>query len=141
MKIYWGLLIKEGKISRIPIEDRGDSGSSHMRELIGGWAGSSFSVPGFGGGHRLICGRVDDDGLIKDGMPPNVWMDQTLYQGGWPILGPMVIVAFDGPETSSMSELEMSAFRIVPDFRMDVELTDNRAFRFPILTFVPGYDV
>jgi hypothetical protein len=122
------LLVKDGEMTRVEIEKGGDSAASAIRELVGGWFSTCFHVPGAGGGRRMVTGLCDDEGQMKH-LDLNVVIDNTLYRGGYPILGPIVVMAFNGEHSASMTEVEMSAFHII------------KTGRGSILTFRPGYDV
>jgi hypothetical protein len=131
------LLIKpEGAIERITIETGHDDGGHTIHELIGNWFTSCFGVPG-NGRRRQLVGYCDDEGLLRDRaeVPWNLVVDATLRVAPEAICGPIVICAHNGPDTASMSELEMSAFHLGPVFHFPT----GGALRS--LTFAPGYDI
>lgn len=138
------LLVKDGTVERIELEDRGDSGAGHIHELIGDGFGSAFYVPGSGKG-RQVVGWCDDSFLVKTGADRPAWnvflCDQSLYRGGYVVGGPIVIVGHDGPESVDMTELEMAAFRIASDRRWFGNAHGSGVVSLPVLRFVPGYDV
>ena len=134
------LLIKGGAIERIALRREG-SGSHHTHELIGHFFESCFTVPG-AGARRQLVGYCDGEGLLRprSEAPWNVFLDpQTLYRGGWPIPGPIVVCAHEAPDTVAMSELELSSFHVLPPaqaYRFEGEV-----IRLPLLVFRPGYEV
>jgi hypothetical protein len=133
------LLIKPGgPIERITIERSGDDGAHAVHALVGNWFTSCFTVPG-NGGRRVLMGYCDDEGLLRDRavVPWNAVLDTTLRQAPEAICGPIVVMAHSGPDSTTMSELEMSAFHVGPDFVM----RGLGAARLRSLTFRPGYDL
>ena len=130
------LLVRDGVLSRITLEERdGDSCGAHMHALIGGWFSSAFGLPGNSIGRQLV-GLCDDEGLLKP-LPWNVMLDDSVYPGRWPICGPLVIHGAVLPETASMTELELSAFHILPASSF---LFQGATITLPVLVFRPGYD-
>ncbi|HEY7234544.1 MAG TPA: hypothetical protein VH539_10370 [Gemmatimonadaceae bacterium] len=139
MTSHQGLLIKDGAITRVQIGTERD-GASSVHGLIGDFFSTCFNVPG-NGRHRLIVGYCDDLYLTKSRaqVPWNVFLDpHSLYKGGWPVAGPIVVCAHIAPDTVSMSEAELSAFHVVPP--LNTWIFQNERLTLPILTYRPHYD-
>lgn len=134
MRKHAGLLVKAGVIERVEVGNH-----LHIEQLVGDHFSSCFSVPG-SSPTRKIYSFCDDMGLHKPDLPWNVILHPSLYDGAWPIRGPIVITSCNREgETISMTELEMSAIRIAGS--MKVVFDDEVLPRLPLLSFLPGYDV
>jgi hypothetical protein len=125
------LVVRAGVIERIALDKQADES---IHALIGDTFSSCFQVIGSGAGRRIIGYCADD--YTRNGLPWNVQLDTNLYRGGWPIAGPVVITAAILPDTVGMTELEMSAFHILPRHRFTFKGQEGVA---PILTFRPGF--
>lgn len=145
------LVVADGKIERISLELSLD-GAEHIHRIIGGFFSTCFNVPGTGANRRIVGFGSDDYG--DDKINWNVFLcDQTLYTGGWPVRGPIVIVGHFGPNAVAMNEREMAAFRIATDrfwlgnvgqylgAYIPAEKLPANPIRLPVLRFVPGYDL
>lgn len=134
------LLVKDGTIERVEI----GSDYREIQKHVGGTFGQCFAAPGAGQSRKII-GWCNDEFLL---MPPdqrpawNVFLcDQTLYRGGYAIGGPILIVGHIGPDACSMTEIELSAFRIATDRRwVGTPHGIGDVVTLPVLRFVPGYD-
>ena len=144
---FAALVIKPGTftIERVEIDSAGD-GAPAVHELIGGYFTSCFAVPG-SSPRRQLVGYCDDDGLLHDA-PACVYVGDTLRRSPEIIVGPVVIMAHIAPDTRSMTELELSAFHLVPDeaFARQLRAAEPNAANMlrglvPRLVFTPGYDV
>jgi len=107
---YRALLIKDGVISPVDLRKAG-YGAQHTRELIGDTFCSAFVV--WQDHDRKLVGYCDDNGLLKN-LPVNVLLSGDLYQEpGYPIVGPIVVTAHEGPDTTDMTDNERSGFYTV----------------------------
>lgn len=134
------LLVRDGVLSRVTIDVRDGSAHEDIRTLIGSGFSTCFVVPGYGG--RQLRGWCDDEYLMRKPAPTwNVLLHPAIYHyqsPGYPIGGPIVITAGEGPETVSMIELEMSAFYL--SARRKYSLNGALVIEVPTLFFRPGFD-
>jgi hypothetical protein len=109
------LLVKDGQISRITLPDSDSGSSDAIRQHIGNWFTSCFTVNGVGA-NNIIMGYCDDEGLLTDTPDWNVIPDDTLRLDMQPIAGPIVIVGGDDSngETRSLLDVEMEMFTLEP---------------------------
>lgn len=104
-----GLLVKDGVLSRVEVTREGPNS---IRELVGAGIGRCFTI--WTGEHTRITGWADDDYFYKD-TPWNVGMADSVYPGGWPVRGNIVILGLNGPESVGLTEPEMAMFRITSE--------------------------
>jgi hypothetical protein len=116
------LIIKPGADlpEELTLPDEERANYEAIRDAIGGWVSSCFSVPGSEGG--CIYGYCDDEFLLTGRKDWSVCLGDTFRTDApYPIGGPVVITGVtSGGETRGLTEKEASSIRM-----MDVKVRPN----------------